>query len=575
MKGDKFMKKTIIIFLLFAILLCSVSCMTPNASDASAVSLYDGIIERYSELLNKKANGQTIPDPDADASEIEVALCKIIQGYQADPSLMGYATKDINGDGTPELVLLDKNNKLCALFTIQNHAPVLLLDLSLMTAVITPDGTIYAGSSYVENVGQHTLIKRIVDGKLEGLEFGSVIEGESTSYYKIENGKRTEITFAEKNQLDSSIQHLLITPWYHTKTAGFRFVPAITDSSLENTAPVPDFSTYDGILSAYKTVVECFSEYSPADWVNGKFDSLFHISDDETYEVFHQIFYGGIRVMPTETYLGQSYDSCGDNAYGYAKKDLNNDGIEELILLNDNYKIFAIFTMEDGEAVLVDGIYDVWVDENGFLRKEPGTGGVTGRDAEAFVYKINGAQPEVIVGIGYKVNLYLEKGEWYKTDGNTKTDISDEEGKALYAEYDILPSNYCNKEYSKTYSGIAFVPLFEATLATQEHINTYSNAHFIYGDMLTVSAVSDSDVTASIKFVHSVGEFDPITNTEPEVYTTEISVTASRVGNRYRFEKDGVKGYIEFAVNSAWVIVTESENEHVVCKAYLFDRPEN
>ncbi|MBQ8416716.1 MAG: hypothetical protein IJX13_07480 [Clostridia bacterium] len=237
------MKKTIIIFLLFAILLCPVSCMTPNASDASAVSLYGGIIERYSELLHKKANGQTIPDPDADASEIEVALCKIIQGYQADPSLMGYATKDINGDGTPELVLLDKNNKLCALFTIQNHAPVLLLDLSLMTAVITPDGTIYAGSSYVENVGQHTLIKRIVDGKLEGLEFGSVIEGESTSYYKIENGKRTGITFAEKNQLDSSIQHLLITPWYHTKTAGFRFVPAITDSSLENTAPVPDFST--------------------------------------------------------------------------------------------------------------------------------------------------------------------------------------------------------------------------------------------------------------------------------------------------------------------------------------------
>lgn len=550
------MKKIITFLLLTALLLSAVSCITPNTDDDVDESVYyDDIVEKYSELLHTKATGETVADPGDTADEIDVALCELVRDC-ADPSIMGYATKDINGDGIDELVLLDRKNKLYALFTVKNDAPVLLLKMDNMIAATTPDGTVYA-SRYVKGEGDCTIIKKIVDGELRGLEFGFVTEGGSSSFYKVEDGNRVEITFEERETLSRSIEQVMNQTWYYTKTTGFRFVPAIANDSEQNTAPVPDFSSYDSILSAYKTIVGSFSGHLETKWAAGEFDNLFNISDNDTYEIFHQIVWGAIRVKPTETYYGQEYAKDGCNAYGYAKKDLNKDGTEELILLNDNYEIFAIFTMKDGKAVLVDGTYGVWIDENGRLRKSVSTGGISGRDEEVFVYEINGTKLDTVIGVGYKVNIYLEKEGWYKTDGNTKTDISVKEGEELYAAYDILPPSYSNLEYTRAFSGIEFVALFEATLATEKHINTFSNPMLSKRE-LTVSAISDNEVTVSIEFLN-----------------VKLSGKAIRVGNRYGFEIDGIKGYIEFAVNSAWVIVTESANEQVTPRVYLLPRPEN
>ena len=178
------------------------------------------------------------------------------------------------------------------------------------------------------------------------------------------------------------------------------------------------------------------------------------------------------------------------------------------------------------------------------------------------------------IAVGYKVNIYLQKEGWYKIEGGIKVDISAEEGEALYAAYDILPSDYSNQEYTRTFSGIKFIPLFERTLAGQKHINTFSNAWFVNGDTLTVSEFSKSGATAVIKFVYTEGEFDPETNPDPKVHITELNVQAILNEGQYKFKKDGIKGYIEFAVHSAWVVVTESQNEHVFCRAYLFNYPE-
>lgn len=568
------MKKLIVILLAFAMLLCAVACGVPSedGNDTVIKSPYDDIIKKYKELLTERTNGE-LPDPTGDNSdEIGTAVYEIVRDC-VDPAVMGYATKDINGDGSDELILMDQSNKLYALFTVQTNTPVLLLKLDSMSAAITPDGTLYA-SRYEPNKGESTHIKRIVDGRLTGLEYGGVIEGETVTCYKIENGVRSEITMSEKLQLDAVAQSIFQNARYQTKTTGFRFVSAAADTS-ENAAPTPDFTSYDGILSAYKIIVESFSEYSRSSWINGEFDGLFAISDNESYGIFHQIFYGGIRVKPTETYFGQDYAKDGDNAYGYAKKDLNGDGSEELILLTDNFEIFAIFTMVNGKAVMLDGAYGAWIDKDGRIRKDVATGGLVSRDAEVFVYEIDGAEMKPVIGVGYKVNFYLEKEGWYKIDGDTRVEISKEEGEALYAEYDILPPGYCNEEYTRTFSGIVFSPLFDASLVSQKHVNTYSNVWFVNGNTLTVSAVSDSSVTFEIKIIYTDREFDPETNPDPEVYITNIAGEALRNKNRYEFEKDGVKGYIEFAVNSAWVIVTESADEHVECRAYLFNCPEN
>lgn len=581
------MKKVLSILLCMVFLLSAVSCTVTKANkdgedtkpqtETSDIAEntekfpYEDIIAKYKELLSAKTKNKPLAEPNDSASEIEVALYEIVNDSTV-PSLMGYATKDLNGDGTEELVLLSRSNKLYALFTLQNNTPVLLKKLDKISAVIMPSGTLYT-RNYTKGKGSYTQVNNIIDGKLDVLEYGYVVDGQNAAFYKMENGIKTDITREEVDQFNDSIKRVTDFSPYSTKATGFRFVSAVPKLS-PSTAPVPDFSSYDGIISAYKTIVNSFSDYETYDWIEGDFDSIFTITDNDTYDIFHRIFWRGIQVRPTETYFGQDYASDGDNSYGYAKKDLNGDGIEELILLRDNYKIFALFTMKNGKALFVDGVLGTWIDGNGRIYKELATGGLVDRDGEAFVYEFDGEKLRCVIGVGYRVNIYLKKEGWYKIEGDTKTEISAQEGEALYAEFDVIPSRYNIEEYTRTFSGIKFIPLFKSTLAGQKHIKTFSKGLFT-GNTLTVSEFSDNDVTATVKFVYTESEFDPETNPDPEVHTIELNIQAIRNGNRYEFEKDGIKGYIECIVSAVWFVVTESENEHVPSRAYLFDYPED
>jgi len=562
-------KKIIAVLLLFSVLFGIVSC-TNLKRGKDPEKKYKNIIETYTDMLDAKNNGGALAAPVASANEIEKALHKIVSNC-TDDSVMGYATKDINGDGDEELVLMNKSNKLYALFTIKDKTPVLLLTMDDMTGAISPDGTIYV-NKYVPEKEEFTYIKRIVDGKLEGLEYGSTVNGEITTYYMIENGTRTEITKSEKFQLDEMLKTTMISPWYITKTVGFRFVP-VQNSTSQSTAPTPDFESYEGILSAYKTIVRSFSEYKQLDWINGKFDELFNITDNRTYDVFHQIFFGGIRTTTTKTLFGQDYAEEGNNAYGYAKKDLNGDGIEELILLNDRYEIIAVFTQNKGKAILLNNLYGVWIDENGILRKETYTGGQYSGNTEAFVYEIDGTELKTVIGVGFRLNVVLMQEEWYTIDGKVRTPISKEDGNKLYDDYDVLAPYYSDEEYTRTFSGIEFVPLFETTLATEKHIDTFSTIHR-FEEKITVSAISDTDAAISIRFTHTDRKDSTDISAEPEVHITEIEAKAVRNGDKYYFEADGIKGYVNFAVRAVWVTVTESNNEHVACRSYLYDNPE-
>lgn len=586
------MKKIIILLLALALSCSAVSCGTNNkdkdlgqttsqTEKSNTVTVkrspYQNIIQKYSDLLRKKENNEPLPEQDLYQNEIDSALYEIARDC-SDPSTMGYATKDINKDGFEELVLLNRSCKVYAIFTLKDGAPTLLARTDILACSISPDGKIYIEKFFTNENKSHRFIqiKEIVDGALAGIEYGfNVIDETQTEHYKIENGERTVITEEEFNLFHNLTNNIISSSPYFTKSTGFRFVPALS-SDVPKAAPKPDFTSYDGILSAYETIVKKISKYNQADWINGKFDAIFDISDNESYDIFHQIFYGGVQAMPTETYFGQEYAKGGNNAYGYAKKDINGDGVEELILLNDNYEIFAIFSIKGGRAVLVDGAAGAWIDENGYLRKSKGTGGIVSRDGEVFVYQLDGAKLKNKIAVGYKVNIYLQKAGWYKIDGVNKVSISDEEGKALYAEYDILPRGYCSDEYTRTFSGIEFTPLFSSTTASERHINTFTNSTYLNGTALTISTLEDTEVTASLSIVDIYGEFDPETNPEPEQYTTTLEIKAKPdENNRYHFEAEGIKGYLEFTVTAAWAVVTESENEHVSCRAYLFDYPEN
>lgn len=561
----KIIKVSIVLLSLLIVLALAVSCNTAPESNC-----YENIIEKYNELVKLKVNGDSLTAPDESAEDFESVLYNIVNSH-SDASNMGYATKDINGDGLDELVLMDKNNKLYALFTQSDNVNVLLLEMG-SPAAISPDGTIYS-YNYIKNEIETTIVKRIVGDKLEGIEFGGIINDDTVSYYKIENGLRSEITYEEKSYLDASVQNIIQSSPYVTKTCGFRFIPSITENQSENTGEVFDFSSYDKILSAYKNIVGNFSEFTKEKWIKGEYDSLYNFNDNESYDVFHCIFYQGIIAKPTKTNFGFDYAENGNNAYGYSKKDLNGDGVEELILLTNDYDIIAIFTIYKNKAVMLKGVSGGWIDNNGRIYIEKSTGGVVGRDGEAYLYEIKDGSLNCVIGVGYKVNVYLEKEGWYKIENGEKINVSSKEGEEMYSKFDVIPNRYSSNEYIRSVADLKFLPVFEKSLAENIHANKYVNSYFVGGSSVIISAVSDDSVTFSFECIKTVGDFVP--ETEQEIYKTTISGKAVLKEGRYEFDIDGIKGYLDFSVNSVWVIVTESGNDKVEAKAYLFNYREN
>ena len=171
------MKKIIAVSACFIFLLALVSC----SSCSSCVSCnkkaglneqitekdpYEAIIEKYTELLKEKKSSDTeltVPD---DANDTEKVLYDIVNSCD-DPSLMGYAAKDINRDGENELVLMTKACFVHALFTQKNGEPVLLLSQQSRMEIL-PDGTVYA-YKFVPNTSSHIQLKKSLTVSLREL----------------------------------------------------------------------------------------------------------------------------------------------------------------------------------------------------------------------------------------------------------------------------------------------------------------------------------------------------------------------------------------------------------------------
>lgn len=575
------MRKIIAIILCVVMILGLCSCgdtedtNKQNAESTTAVddagepsSVYDGVIGTFCELVSKKQNGEALPELSEDTDATEKAL--VTAASALEPEDAGYATKDINFDGVEELVIMSRACRLYALFTCFDDEVVLLMDLNGSVSCIDEDGNVYA-SFYDKDKYSIYMIKKINDGAMQGLEFGGVTVDSVAQYYKIENGIKSEIT---RDQLfDMSEYYSNLTGTHNAlvnKKTGFRFVPVIDGAGGEAVSTL-DFSSYDKILSVYRSIVDLMSGYSSTKWVNGEYDSMFSFADNETYDTFHAIFVGALDCRPLKL-KDTKYANGGDNAYGYAKKDLNGDGIEELILLSDQFKMIAVFTEINGTAVFLQGTSSTWVDEKGLFRKEKYTGGMTGRDREFYLYEMSGGEIKCKLAIGYRANFTLKKENWYKIERGVKTDITQEEGDGLYAQYDILPEGYMGREYMREFSGLEFVSLFEKTLATKEHLHKFENMSYINRGELEITSFSDNKVSFIYTCPFTIGNYDPENPDEiPQTVTTVITSEASYKDGVYYFEKDGIKGNITFAVNAVWLDITASNNEYVKCRTFLFN----
>lgn len=445
-------------------LLACISCGTSKLSYEEQKTAYDGIIAEYTALLTAKQNGEELPEPDTKGmDEREAAIAEAIYKVAElckSPDIMGYAYKDTDGDGSPELYLMTAGTYVRALFALDGGKPILLWvqETATHSMAFGRKGYLYYASYTTQDgVEEQTYHHARVAGAelVDDLAIGYTVDPDDNTadeHFKIENGTRTAIGRDEFRFLYNYYGELeaaggqKVAKWYAP-----RVTPVFPPETDENTS-VADFSDYTAVKSTFAAMLDTVATMSAFDWDLGKCDHAFVCKSDKDFDTYIHLLYHACELRPD--------DGVGDPTairahYGYCETDLNGDGADELILLTDTHQLLAIFTTVDGEVVPAEGFMDFLF--NGVLTGTDGEGRFIGEFTDN--YWLEGRLEYGVFTVtteGEFATAYTIRPDWvqgrgdvyYKIEGGVETEITQD-------EYDALRATF-GKPADK---GITFTPL--------------------------------------------------------------------------------------------------------------------
>ena len=253
------------------------------------------------------------------------------------------------------------------------------------------------------------------------------------------------------------------------------YVPPITETG--------DFASYEGIIQLYRNAVHDFARPNYGNEKESALAKNLGITDAKEKEWLSAISGSGFLF----------YDGRGEGGAlhhkltcGYAIKDLNSDGIDELVLLDDDYKISVIFSMVGGNPILLDSYIprgSCWIDGEGLLHVN-GSGG-----ADVFsntVYRIanGGGSLEMIVEYGLNGHEWIGDvavTKYYRLVDGEEVSILEEEYQELNKQYGTYLGLDAGASSTKECSGLQFTPLFtEAEIAKQTYEGVLVNQIKVY-----------------------------------------------------------------------------------------------
>lgn len=159
--------------------------------------------------------------------------------------------------------------------------------------------------------------------------------------------------------------------------------------------------------------------------------------------------------------------SMARDALGYALEDLNRDGIDELILLQDDYTVLAIFSTVNGKPKLLDAYwtrYECAILDSGFLHMRGDDG------AGDWVHAIQRVSPDGsellnVVQYGSRSDRqHPGEQHYYRIENGKEEEISEAELDAFLEQYPFYKGEYpdytITPQKTTENSGITFIPLF-------------------------------------------------------------------------------------------------------------------
>jgi len=590
------MKKIFSALLCFAILLTFSACASKSQSLQSSQETqgshktkvpqtqvqnnhpkeYDDIISEYIKLLTAKHKGEVLPAPntfgmdDDKAAIAEAIYSAVLTGEEAQK--MGYAYKDMDSNGIPELFLLTSSTAVRAIFTISQGNPILL------------DSHFEQGHGYwFTNKNRFfTTRKNVTDAIGEVTHYTCHVEGDKMVYdsvygevYDQEQNKileRFQIIDGNRMLIDDdtfkelSYEHRKFNQANNIlpKMNAPRIYLPLADKISTEGLPTADFSNYTAIRDTYVAISTCLDTFSIADWVMRQYDNLFSYPNDLSFEYYNKLLYNAYH---------------GNYNVGYDEIDLNGDGQDELVLLNENYSIKAIFTKKNGVPVLLDAFsYETcWLDDQGMIH-------IDREDYDELEYSLYHFTKEGDYKLVYSI-LAAANGKRYLTKDNKTTVISFEESLPLYYdEYCCYSEPFSPNEYTRNVSELTYTPLtttedpLQATAKQWEKnaelSKTMGEEYGAYGNTkITFTNVTDTQMDVHFQYTYTF--FYPDPNQEHYLLddSTEsfLNVTARMENGNFVFDENGIKGRLEFYRGNLWLIIEESTDERFFVGSHCFE----
>ncbi len=473
----KILPRAAALLLCLTTLLSCASCVPvrPASNDPDAV--YGNLLNEYAALVQSYHDGtdlSTVETPTAAGltDELFQSLKIIIPAaHFQNVADMGYAFYDLDGNGTYECFLMDQNGILLALYADQNGSPYLVENYRAGTyymGVLLDDGSIYTYHTTEKdgkNVKTETRFSRFEEGEMVPFR-AYIVDHETDTAYAIEDGVQRDMSEKEKGHLNDVFSNFYYDPRPFAKESGlwFKSIAGLTEETTESgdtpdTVEAPEFdaSSYEAILETLIAMMPTIRAYSNSDWLQGKYDDAMTVDSPEEFRTYINLLYA------CGTHAG-FIDSDGNDrrrAIGYAYKDLNRDGKDELFILNEDSHLIALFTLKKGTPVMLwracDGA-NAALDENGRLLATR----YVYRDfmsAEYFVYRLN-----------RKGELVTDE---YMLGSQDFCKVMNHDGKVTVVDFETLQAKY-NEIFKKNTDGLwynewngdgkllTFIPLPEA-----------------------------------------------------------------------------------------------------------------
>lgn len=269
-------------------------------------------------------------------------------------------------------------------------------------------------------------------------------------------------------------------PWY--------YVPEITETG--------DFASYEGIIKLYRNAINEFERMRYEDEKDFSLPERLGITDKTEKEWLEILATSGYLLYSSGNYDWWAYETMHQKLVcGYAIKDLNGDGIDELVLLNNNHVIVAIFSMVDGKPILL-GDYiprrSCWIDGDGLLHVD-GSGGADVFSSTVYRIAEGGGSLEMIIEYGADGHEWVGDvavTNYYKIVSGETIAITEEEYQALREQYGKYHGLYAGATATKECSGLQFTSVFteaevaryayDAVLKNIIQVRHKANAEWLY-----------------------------------------------------------------------------------------------